>query len=340
MATQCVYQLLKLNRLVRSHRLKFAGLWGLYWLHRRHLALRLDPILACNLRCQMCHFSDPVILAAVGNGKRLTGADVERIAEVFFPWALQLYIGCGTEPTTYKGFVNIIELGKRYNVPMIGLVTNGQLLTEEHLTQFVELGLDELSLSTHGVERETYERLMRRASYDKFLEVLEQIATIKKQRGATLPELRLNYTVNPDNLPELDRFFEVYGKYQIQTLQIRPIADLGNTEYTKKDLTPHLEEYNRAIHLIEQQCRARGVRLLANYEDIAYNVKNTAAALASEVRVYLSPEESLPGLDWRRELYYEYRRRTNWSGKLMRNVVAPAARLQTTGTALSYDVIE
>ena len=340
MATQHAYQLLKLNRLVHSHRLKFAGLLGLYWMHRRHLGLRFDPTLACNLRCQMCYFSDPAFAGAVGKRERLTPADVERVAEVFFPWALQLYIGCGTEPTTYKDFVHIIELGKQYNIPMIGLVTNGQLLTEEHLTQFVELGLDELTLSTHGVERETYEGMMRRASYDKFFEVLDQITGIKKQRGAALPELRLNYTVNPDNLAELDRFFEVYGTYQIQTLQIRPIIDLGNTEYTKKDLTPFQEEYNRAIHRIEQQCRERGVRLLANYEDIAYNVKNTAAALAEEVRVYLSPEDSLPGFDWRRELYYEYRRRTNWSGKLMRNVWARAARLQTTGTALSYTVIE
>ena len=86
--------------------------------------------------------------------------------------------------------------------------------------------------------------------------------------------------------------------------------------------------------------RERGVRLLANYEDVAYSVKNTSAALASEIRVYLSPEDSLPGFDWRRELYYPYRRRTNWSGKLMRNAMVPAARVQTTGSALSYNVIE
>ena len=288
----------------------------------------------------MCYFSDPEFVSAAGKQRRLSVEDVERIAEVFFPWALQLYIGCGTEPTTYKDFVRIIELGKRYKVPMIGLVTNGMLLSEDHLNRFVDLGLDELTLSTHGVERETYERLMRRASYDKFLEVLDQISNIRKRRGATLPELRLNYTVNPDNLLELDRFFDVYGKYPIQTLQIRPIADLGNTEYTKKDLTPFQHDYNRAIHRIEQQCRERGVRLLANYENIAYDVKNTAAALASEVRVYLSPEDSLPGFDWRREQYYQYRRRTKWAGKLVRNALASAARVQTTGIALSYNVIE
>jgi hypothetical protein len=53
------YQLLNLNRVVRSHRLKFAGLLALYSLRQRHLWLRFDPVMSCNLRCQMCYFSDP-----------------------------------------------------------------------------------------------------------------------------------------------------------------------------------------------------------------------------------------------------------------------------------------
>ena len=96
------YQLLNLNRVVRSHRVKFAGLLGLYWLRQRHLWLRFDPVMSCNLRCQMCYFSDPSFTKEITG--RFNPAEIERIAEVFFPWALQLYVGCGTEPTTYKGF--------------------------------------------------------------------------------------------------------------------------------------------------------------------------------------------------------------------------------------------
>ncbi len=333
------YQLLNLNRVVRSHRVKIAGLLGLYWLRQRHLWLRFDPVMSCNLRCQMCYFSDPSF--AKEKTGRFTPAEIERIAKVFFPWAVQLYVGCGTEPTTYKGFVDIIALGKKYKVPMVGLVTNGQLLTAEHLEKLVDLGLDELTLSTHGVERQTYERMMRRASFDKFLEVLDQLEAIKKRRGATRPQLRLNYTVNAQNLEELAGFFDVYGKYTLRTLQVRPIVDLGNTEYTEKDLTPHLARYNQILGGIERMCREKGIRLLANYEDVSYKKKTTRAALAPEVLVYLSPQDlSKPGFDWRHESYLNYCRRTRWSRSLFKKVFTSAGQLEAPSPYLSYKVID
>jgi MoaA/NifB/PqqE/SkfB family radical SAM enzyme len=333
------YQLLNLNTVVRSHRVKFAGLLGLYWLRRRHLWLRFDPVMSCNLRCQMCYFSDPAFTKE--NTGRFDPAEIERIAEVFFPWAVQLYVGCGTEPTTYRGFVDIVALGKKYKVPMVGMVTNGQLLAPEHLEKLVDLGLDELTLSTHGVARETYERMMRRASFDKFLEVLDQLEAIKKRRGATRPQLRLNYTVNAQNLEELAGFFDVYGKYTLRTLQVRPIVDLGNTECTEKDIAPHVARYNQILGGIEQTCREKGIRLLANYEDVTYQKKTTRAALAPEVVVYLSPQDlSKPGFEWRHESYLEYCRRTRWSRSLLRKVFTSAAQLEAPSPYLSYKIID
>lgn len=333
------YQLLNLNRVVRSHRVKFAGVLGLYWLRRRHLWLRFDPVMSCNLRCQMCYFSDPDFVK--DNTGRFSPAEIERIAEVFFPWAMQLYLGCGTEPTTYKGFIDILELGKKYQVPMLGMVSNGQLLTPQHLDKLVDLGLDELTLSTHGVYRETYERMMRRASFDKFLEVLDQLEAAKKRRGTERPQLRLNYTVNAQNLEEMQGFFDVYGKYTLRTLQIRPIVDLGNTECTDKDMSPHAERYNRILRTIEQQCRKKGIRLLANYEDVTYEKKTTRAALAPEILVYLSPHDfSKPGFDWRHESYLDYCRRTKWSRTLLKRVLTRAAQLEAPSPYLSYKVID
>jgi molybdenum cofactor biosynthesis enzyme MoaA len=287
----------------------------------------------------MCYFSDPSFTKEKTG--RFSPAEIERIAQVFFPWAVQLYVGCGTEPTTYKGFVDIIALGKKYKVPMVGMVTNGQLLTAEHLEKLVDLGLDELTLSTHGVERQTYERMMRRASFDKFLGVLGQLEAIKKRRGATRPQLRLNYTVNAQNLEELAGFLDVYGKYTLRTLQVRPIVDLGNTEYTEKDLTPHLARYNQILGGIERMCREKGIRLLANYEDVSYKKTTTRAALASEVLVYLSPQDlSKPAFDWRHESYLSYCRRTRWSRSLVKKVFTSAGQLEAPSPYLSYKIID
>jgi len=331
------YQLLNLNRAVRSHHVKFAGLLGLYWLRQRHLWLRFDPVMACNLRCQMCYFSDPSF-ESIG---RFSPEEIELIAKAFFPWAVQMYVGGGTEPTMYNGFFDLIALAKKYHVPMVGMVTNGQLMRPEHLERLVELGLDELTLSTHGVERETYEQMMRRASFDKFLEVLDQLEAIKKRRGSTRPELRLNYTVNAQNLAELARFFDVYGKYTLRTLQVRPIVDLGNTECTQKDMTPHVRQYNQILGSIERTCRQKGIRLLANYEDVTYEKKTTRAALAPEVVVYLSPRHlSKQGFDWRHESYSDYCRRTHWSRSLLKKIFTSAARIEAPSPYLSYKIID
>ena len=48
----------------------------------------------------------------------------------------------------------------------MSLVTNGQLLTEKKLRDLMDCGLNELVLLLHGVRKETYEALMKGASYD------------------------------------------------------------------------------------------------------------------------------------------------------------------------------
>jgi MoaA/NifB/PqqE/SkfB family radical SAM enzyme len=53
-----IYKLLRLNRVIRNHRIKFLALYLLHKLKRRYLAVNFDPVLACNLRCKMCYFTD------------------------------------------------------------------------------------------------------------------------------------------------------------------------------------------------------------------------------------------------------------------------------------------
>jgi GTP 3',8-cyclase len=72
------------------------------------------------------------------------------------------------EPTVYKDFPTLVKLASTYRVPFISMVSNGQLITEAHLDQLIDYELKELTLSTHGVRKGTYERLMVNASYDKF----------------------------------------------------------------------------------------------------------------------------------------------------------------------------
>ncbi|MDR1876834.1 MAG: radical SAM protein, partial [Flavobacteriaceae bacterium] len=150
-----VYKLLKLNHLIKNHRIKFFGLWLLTLLNKRTLSVYFDPVLACNLRCRMCYFSDKEYTA------RLKGImpkeDLDLYANALFKNALKLQIGCGAEPTLYKDILKIIQLGKQYKIPYISLTTNGNLLTQEKINDFSNAGLDEFTISLHGVTKESYE---------------------------------------------------------------------------------------------------------------------------------------------------------------------------------------
>lgn len=310
--------LLKLNRFISNNRLKFfliyfADLFGL-----RHIIIRFDPVTSCNLRCRMCYFSNEE-WRKEHPGKRFTSEEIERIATQFFPRALQLYIGCGMEPTVYKGYEDIVALAKNYNVPYVSLVSNGQLLRKKNIEKLVEFGLDEITLSVHGVNKETYEQLMVNASYDRFTQVLSTLKEVKEQKDTAKPRLRLNYTVNRDNLEELIRFYDAYGEYDVSVLQIRPMIDLGTETCRDKKLHGVVKKYRQIMEHLKEESRRRNVTLLYNDIDPTYERGNVyAPAYTVGTMRYVGPERVWEeGYDWRNMDYRTYSRLSGFRRKLL-----------------------
>lgn len=326
---QRIYKLIRLNRLLRSNRLKFAAALAAHTLGIRHLAVRVDPVMACNLRCSMCFFSNEDY---VRNARGIfTAAEIERIAGMFFPRALLVVFGCGTEPTLYKDFPGLVRLAQRHNVPHIGFTTNAQLLVEEHIRKFIEYGLHELTISMHGVTRETYERFMVNAAFERLHNALTTLDAVKQQTGSPLPHLRLNYTVNAANLDELERFIDVFGRYKIRTLQVRPIIDFHG-EFRELLTARDLPKYNAILEKLRPECSQRGVTLLANTSDPAYELENTSSTILHAVHRRITPMEVWrPDFDWRTETYTEFCRRVGWTSHLLKLVLSNRTDINTLG---------
>lgn len=332
---RAIYQLVKLNRAVSSRRAKIAAVLLADLLHLRHLFVRFDPILACNLRCAMCHFSDPRFRKA--NKGMLNMDAIRRIGDQLFPRTLQFVLGCGAEPTLHRDFLDIVALAKSHRIPFVSLVTNAQKLDTATLHRLAELRLSEIVISLHGVHQSTYESLMVNASYSKLHEVLGILRTVKVDRPRMAPSARLNYTVNPDNLAELESFFEVFGSYPIDTLQVRPIVDLGDTAYKNKNISAYGSRYERVIAKLRKECEDRGTALLAAHTLSSAATK--AGAVLPYVLRYVSPQVVWrPDFDWQSETYAGYCRRIGWRKHLARRVLAPGKAAEGMENYLTYDV--
>jgi GTP 3',8-cyclase len=338
-----IYKLIKLNRFVQSHRVKFAPVLAAHMLGIRHLFVRLDPIMACNLRCTMCYFTNDEYRKQIKG--EFTEQEINRIAELFFSRTVQLVIGCGTEPTLYKNFPELVRIARKHKVPFVGFTSNGQLLTEEHISKFIDYGLDELTLSAHGVEKETYERFMGRASFERFHQVLRMITEAKRMRGSSTPHLRINYTANAENLPELRSFFDVFGEYDVQTVQVRPIIDFEGS-YRQLLQSNDLALYSSVIERLTNEARARGVTLLADRADPMYSESNKTSVILQAVLRRITPMEVWqPDFHWREENYMEYCKRIGWSKHLARLIVSSIDEVRGFNAgkwgdhAAKYDVI-
>ncbi len=285
----------------------------------------------------MCYFSSPSYRKS--NKGLIPESEFEDIARVLFPYAFQVYVGCGAEPTTHRGFIKLIELAQKHKVPNIGIVTNGQLLSEDQIEKLVVSEVDKITISCHGVYIENYEYFMKNSNYQRFINLLDNINSTKSQHKLSKPELRINYTVNTKNLSELKDFFKVFKTYNISTLQIRPVLNIGGS-YSAAITDHQINEYNNIIDQIKSECSINGVRLLANRTDIKYKKKNTNKKVAEAAYCYIGPNTAKKlDFEWQNLNYKDFIKKIQWRRNTLK-LIFEDKETSINKAAGNYDVFE
>lgn len=327
-----IYQLLKLNRFIKSPIIKNMGIWLLHVLNKRYMVVFFDPVLGCNLRCKMCYYSNET------TRKLQKGIfkpeDLPRMAEVIFKQALKLQIGCGAEPSLYKHNVEIIRLAKQLNIPYISFTTNANLLTKEEIYRLLDAGLNEFTISLHGVEKITYEYLMQNASYDKFIEVMHLLTDAKKQYPHF--KIRVNYTVNEINLAELHHFFDVYGSFAIDIFQVRPLQDIGGVINNIENQQEFNKQFNQITTFLRETCKSRNITYIAPIKLDDKAKENTSSSVVDSTYCYISPTSFWDSdMDWRNETFRQFSKRTGYASILFKRIYS---KKELTNTKLNYDI--
>jgi MoaA/NifB/PqqE/SkfB family radical SAM enzyme len=332
------YFLLKINQCVQSVRLKSLGVYLLHVLGKRYFGVFLDPVFACNLRCRMCYFSDKEKRKGFSH-QSFTPEDLALLADAFFHRALKLQIGCGAEPSLFPFNRELIRLGKAKKIPYISMTTNANRWKEADWRELVATGLDEVTLSLHGVTRQTYEYFMTGASYDAFCSSWQALTAIKREYPKF--KIRINYTVNADNLNELGDFFAVFAAYALDVFQIRPIQQIGDTVYNNFSWDAIHERYDSIVEKLRQACSDRQITLIApTKRDLTKEEKeNTDSTLAQSTFFYISPKTCWQDdFELGKDTYESYAARTHWGRTLFSNVYKRKKEMIATKKRLNYKV--
>lgn len=303
---------------------KLLGLWALHVSGRRYIGVFFDPVLACNLRCRMCYFSNPQKRRAMSGVADI--ALLELVERVFFPRALKLQIGCGAEPTLYGSLDDIVVRARRAGVPYISLVTNGQLLVggRVDIARLVALGLDELTLSMHGTRHETYQELMRGADFEKLKALLRDIARVKAEHPGF--RLRVNFTVNSMNVHDLegDNFWAPWPDgLRPDILQLRPVQDIGSTDWCDYDPAALAAVYDSTFGNLIAYCHANGITCIAptagQINEVATPQDGVSALIEDVTYCYISPGAVYKDdFDADTDTFASYHRRAHTARRLLK----------------------
>lgn len=275
---------------LKSPRLKLLMLAAARICGMRYYGIFIDPVIACNLKCRMCYFSDPASRPAPQG--IMTEAFIETLKASVMKKALKMQIGCGAEPTLYRNLPRLIKAGKDAGIPHVEITTNGQLLSEESLSAAIDSGLDGITLSLHGTTPETYEYLMDGAKFDKLLNLIELLRKTKANHHSF--KLRINYTVNNLNKKELPGLWDLFDGVKIDVLQVRPIQKLGDTAYDDFIIENYDSFISDIINPVAEKCREHGtIHLLPSRKNIEHVNRKTSAltSILEDVSYcYISPQ--------------------------------------------------
>lgn len=252
----------KLMRAVRSRGLRGTVMHGLRragTVMERPLVgpslLRINPMqFVCNHTCPMCWLQhlDPADLKAQKQTDRERGMKFEHYRRLFdsFPLGLEeVNVVGGGEPLVHPQAVEIMEEVKRHGWRG-SLITNGTLLKEAAAQRLVDARWDDVRVSVHANDPETYRRIQ---GVDRFETMKSNLITLNRLRrsipGKPATRLSVFHVVQRENLhciPSLFQLAEEVGADFIEFDKIIPHdPDMMLTFDESKRLREELESCAR-----------------------------------------------------------------------------------------------
>ena len=217
----------------------------------RFLNVYMDQNNRCNLRCRMCGFSDSRVDA-------LPKYDMPRwlfdsIAAQVFPFTNILILSILTEPFMTLDFPDRLESVRRFGVPFSEIITNGTLLNRANIAEVLDAEITCLTVSIDGGTKETYEAVRTGARFEDVLANVRLFQSMRGERRASLPQLRINHVLSELNIDSFAAFLELVSAIRPEKMGVRTVSRMSNAVIQEsrdprfwakvREIRPRLDEF-------------------------------------------------------------------------------------------------
>jgi radical SAM protein with 4Fe4S-binding SPASM domain len=211
----------------------------------RPLSLEMDVTNQCNLRCVMCHFSDPRVYKR--RRKDLSVEDFTRIARQVFPLCSRVSLSFGCEPLLHHRFGELLAVTRSFRVPFVHVTTNGTLLTEPLAEQMIQSELHSLMISIDGATQPTYERIRTGARFDGLIANIRSVNRLKARLRSAVPFLSFMFVMMRSNIEELPALVRLAHDLRVGAMTAVHMVPYDNTTTRPESLVHHKALCNRML---------------------------------------------------------------------------------------------
>jgi len=170
--------------------------------------LDIETTNACNLRCPFC----ATTFKNWGPYKKgfLDFALFERIIDEGIDNGLcSVKLSFRGEPLLHPDIAKMISYAKKRGIIDIYFNTNATLLDKDRINQLIDSGLDRISISFEGINKEIYEKYRVGAEYEAVVGNIKRLRHIRDNKKSIYPQIRIQTIL----YPELKEEFSIYVKF-------------------------------------------------------------------------------------------------------------------------------
>jgi short-subunit dehydrogenase/MoaA/NifB/PqqE/SkfB family radical SAM enzyme len=223
---------------------------------------QVESAIACNLKCVMCPWRE---LAKKAGNQGIMTPEVWQAIRPYLNRVQSVDFTGGGEPLLQHKLAEWIADATNARCKA-GFLSNGLLLTEDKLKEFLDVGLKWICISMDGATPEIYNKVRVGSNFDR---VCENIANINRLRRDKIPKTMINFVLMDLNAHQMEEIVQLAGRLGVDQLNFKQ-CDVIRGRLGKRFGLFAAEKTKKILQLQKSLDKARRLAKKLNIETTAF----------------------------------------------------------------------